>query len=60
MDKLEICKHTLVGPWHDTFGESRLARGEAVTAELLATSKRRLNWVGVYEVGTPTLIDGHS
>ena len=60
VDKLEKCKHTFVGSWHDTLRESRFARGEAITAELPATSKRRLNGSGVYEVGTATLIDRHN
>lgn len=59
VDKLEICKHALVSPWHDAFGEGRFARGEAVTAELMATGKRRLHWFIVYEVGPDTLTNGH-
>ena len=60
VDKLEKCKHTLVGPWHDALSEGRFARGEAIAAELLATGKWRLHWFIVDEVGTCTLKNGHN
>ena len=60
VDKLEICKHALVGPWHDALGEGRFAGGEAITAELLATGKGRLHGFTMDEVGTSPLTNSHS
>lgn len=59
VDKLEKCKHTSMGLWHNALDEGRFARGEAIAAELPAAGKRRLHWFTVDEVGPGTLANWH-